>query len=716
MHRWRNIILNAAFFLNVLLVFFWIFEDKLLQLPPWMQVTGRFHPMILHFPIVLLIVIASFEWMFSRKEKDGTWNEKMELLISITAFSASASALVGLLLYHSGEYQEGTTIQLHKWLGIAIALISGCLVWLRRKQKVLYQSVLIFGVIITILAGHFGASITHGENYITQPLQSPPSKIQDLGKANGFVDVIQPILNEKCVGCHNPNKSKGDLLLTSRMDILNGGKDGEVIVPGSPDSSMLYRNLFLPMNDDKHMPPDGKPQLDEEEIKLLHWWISAGADFESTIATLNPPDSIYSIIKNKYGTGSPLDALDISFAGLKKINSFNNQKRGVRQLSLEKPYISVFLANRKDISAKEIHELAPLKEQVISIDLGNSNITDEHLNIITGFPHLQKLYIENTGVTDEGIRSLKKLSYLEYLNLSYTNISNKVLEYLKEFPSLRKVFFYQTNIPVSSINAYKTANPGIMVGFTPDLSSDTAFAGKLTEPTIIVDSNLFVNFATVEIEYKLKGVNIHYTTDSKDPDSTSAVYREPLLIDSSCELKTIAIRKGWNKSEIKSYSFFRAKHRFKKATLNPSPDKRYKARMDTTLIDFEKGSESHGDGKYIGYEGNDVTIGLFLTEKKVVSSLVVGYLINHNSYILAPAKIEIWGTSENNASMKKLASFSNVETKLKAGATPASMKVIFPKQEVLSLKVKITNAKKLPKWHTNAGQKSWIFLDEILVN
>jgi uncharacterized membrane protein len=711
MLRARNIFLQLSFFFNVLLVFFWIFEDHLKQLPPWLQVAGRLHPMILHFPISILILIAFLELI---KPKDGSWNDKADMLLAITAFTASLTALFGLILFHTGGYENGSDLYWHKITGIITALLTGILSWLKNLKKIIYYPSLVLSVLIIVIAGHLGSNITHGNDFVTAPLQAPPGKLKDLAKAMVYTDIIQPIFEEKCIGCHNPNKSKGDLLLTDQRHILQGGEDGIIIVPGSPDSSRLYQFLLLPLDDDKHMPPEGKPQPDKEEIALLKWWIKEGAIFDKALAEVHQPDSIKNIIKAKYGPASPLDELEIEFADTKTIQSLDNIKRGVKQLSVDKPYLSIFLANRKDLSEKELEELEPVKDQIISIDLSHSSVKDKDLETLRKFPHLQKLHLENTSVTDTGISLLKDLSFLEYLNVSNTRVNANLLPVLRKFKNLRKVYFYETDIPASSIIAYQTSVPGLQVGFTPDLSSDTLFRGKLTDPVVEIDSNMFLNFATVEMSYRLKGVNIHYTTNGKEPDSSSPAYSKPLIIDSNTVLKLAAMRSGWQSSPVQTYVFRKAIMKFSDARLDSLPDKRYQARLDTSLIDLQKGSLSQSDGKYLGFEGKDMLATLDLGEARSVSSLSLGYLANHRAFILSPIKFEAWGSTEKNGPMKKLGVITQTENTLVEGAKTGSLGIDFKKQPLRYIRVKVTNIKKTPKWHPSKGSNSWIFIDEIM--
>src|SRR5438128_2059213 len=73
------------------------------------------------------------------------------------------------------------------------------------------------------------------------------------------------LLQRNCLGCHNPEKHKGGLNLTTRDSALKGGEDGPVIAPKKPDKSKLID--VLAAESDPHMPP--KKQLKPAEIDLL---------------------------------------------------------------------------------------------------------------------------------------------------------------------------------------------------------------------------------------------------------------------------------------------------------------------------------------------------------------------------------------------------------------------------------------------------------------
>jgi uncharacterized membrane protein len=707
---------HAAFFLNVFLIFLLLMEDRIGNLSPWMQAAGRLHPMVLHFPIALWIVALAFEWMGEKDVAHPAWNKRIEFLLSFTAFSAAAAAVFGLLLYTSGAYENGSQLQWHKWLGAIVSFLALGLVWLRKSIYLIYKVSLIAGVIVVMIAGHLGAGITHGNDFLTAPFKSKREPLADIQKAQLFRDIIQPILDEKCTGCHNPNKAKGGLQLISQAAIMKGGEDGAVIIPGNPDSSMFYYFLLLPLFDEKHMPPEGKPQPDQEEIALIHWWIANGADFKKQVSAVNTPDSIRHIIQQKYGQASPLDGINIAFANHETIRSLNSTGRNVRQISADKPYIDVFLGSRKEIAAKEWKELNAIKNQIVSIDCSHSTLGKEAVGFIAGFPHLQKLHLQHTDVTSGQLSALKQLQYLEYINVSGTEVTVESLNHLRNLKSLKKVYLYESNIPTDSIIQFAKANKQLRVGYTPDLSSDSAFSGRLSEPIVKADSLLFRNHATVEMSFRLKGVNIHYTTNGKTPDENSPRYENILKIDSSCELKVIAVRPGWKNSAVVTNSFLRARYQPVRAVLAKQPDKRYAARGDSTLIDMERGSTSQGDGKYLGFEGEDLDAQIDLGSLTEVNTVAVGYLLNHGGYIVAPAKVEIWGSVFGGQRMKLLSSTQHRDTGFIAGSSQRVSYHFLNKTPVRFLRIKMINGKKLPSWHPAKGSKSWLFVDEVVVN
>ena len=88
-----------------------------------------------------------------------------------------------------------------------------------------------------------------------------------------FADHVLPLVEQHCAKCHNPDKKKGDLDLTSHVGVLKGGGTGPVVVSGNVDSSKLIKSLTHA--EEPNMPPN-KPPLPEKELAVFRKWIAGG--------------------------------------------------------------------------------------------------------------------------------------------------------------------------------------------------------------------------------------------------------------------------------------------------------------------------------------------------------------------------------------------------------------------------------------------------------
>ena len=88
-----------------------------------------------------------------------------------------------------------------------------------------------------------------------------------------FTDHILPLVEAQCAKCHNPDKKKGDLDLTSYSGAMKGGGAGVIVVSGNPDSSKLIK--VLAHSEEPAMPPN-KPPMAEKELAVFKKWIAGG--------------------------------------------------------------------------------------------------------------------------------------------------------------------------------------------------------------------------------------------------------------------------------------------------------------------------------------------------------------------------------------------------------------------------------------------------------
>src|SRR5215475_2650623 len=98
MMKWKPASVQILIALNAMLLFLVVLDDQL-TVPAWLQVIGRLHPMILHFPIVLIVAYALCRWL---TPKEGTpaadWLQPFgDRLLLWAAIAAVLTALAGIL-------------------------------------------------------------------------------------------------------------------------------------------------------------------------------------------------------------------------------------------------------------------------------------------------------------------------------------------------------------------------------------------------------------------------------------------------------------------------------------------------------------------------------------------------------------------------------------------------------------------------------------------
>jgi len=116
-------------------------------------------------------------------------------------------------------------------------------------------------------------------------LTAPPVRSDD-ASTDHFKQKIAPILERRCLSCHNDADKKGEFSLETREAFLKGGESGQAIEAGKPDESNLI-SLITPSNDQAEMPKDADP-LSESDRSILKQWIAEGAPWPEGFR-LSPP-------------------------------------------------------------------------------------------------------------------------------------------------------------------------------------------------------------------------------------------------------------------------------------------------------------------------------------------------------------------------------------------------------------------------------------------
>jgi len=88
-----------------------------------------------------------------------------------------------------------------------------------------------------------------------------------------YQEHVLPLIEANCSKCHNADKKKADLDLTSYQGALQGSGSGAVVISGNPDSSKLWKAITHA--EEPNMPPN-RPRLAEKDLAIFKQWISGG--------------------------------------------------------------------------------------------------------------------------------------------------------------------------------------------------------------------------------------------------------------------------------------------------------------------------------------------------------------------------------------------------------------------------------------------------------
>ena len=434
---------------------------------------GHLHPVLVHLPIGILLLACLFLWQ-SKKDRSENLQKTINTILGLGMVSAIASCITGYILSHSGDYDE-QMVSWHQWMGISVAVVSIITFYFRRRKSLVrWQSALASLLVVLIfLTGHLGGSLTHGSDYLIQPLENGDGAdstfkrktIAQVQEALVYGDIIEPVLHAKCYSCHSAQKQKGKLRLDVPDLIMKGGKDGVVIKGGKSDESLLVKRILLPKDEEHHMAPKEKPQLTSSEISLIRWWIEQGASFTKKVKEINQPEKIKPVLVSLQHVEETSDqAEDIPSTPVDKGNDEAIKKLRamgalVLPISQSSNYLDIAFITDTNFHDADLATLLPLQKQLLKLKLSGQYVTDSGLAMIAQCKSLIQLQLDHTKITDKGMEHLKSLEQLRVLNLVGTDVTAAGVLQLKNLKKLQSIYLYQTRIEKKDWELLKKSFP-----------------------------------------------------------------------------------------------------------------------------------------------------------------------------------------------------------------------------------------------------------------
>ena len=527
-----------------------------------LQTVGRSHPLLVHFPVALLVVAAA-------SELGGLWRRSPEVgamargLVWFALPATFAAAIAGWTMSERDPVSRAmaSTLEWHRWTGVGVLALTVLCVLLRQKTSA-FRGALFCGAIGVGVTGHLGGTMSWGDGYLLEPIQSwraanartepAPESVAGLENTPAvpvrpaagvllggpssldvseetkprlkdpeaestpikmeFVKDIQPILERYCVECHGPRKKKGGLRLEP-IDAAfpTGDEDFWTMLPGDGESSLLVQRMLLPRDDDEAMPPKGDA-VPADEIQKVITWINAGAhgpglEHIKRAATKAVDERRLDPLGVLEPTEAEQALIDTAVAALRD-RGVVVQAVAQRHYGLE---VNLSLL-RPAASDEHLDLLRGLEPVLVRLDLSRTAVTDEGFAQVAALPELRDLRLGGTQLGDAIAPVLKQSPKLTRLNLYGTKCSEALLPTLSNLESLERLHIWGSKISGDSAIAFATANPELRVTGLPPVVREP-IPEVVVDPESIAEVQPELNQPTTsEVDSEPASEEVHFLT------------------------------------------------------------------------------------------------------------------------------------------------------------------------------------------------------------
>ncbi len=228
-------------------------------------------------------------------------------------------------------------------------------------------------------------------------------------------------------------------------------------------------------------------------------------------------------------------------------------------------------------------------------------------------------------------------------------------------------------------------------------------------PYFKVKGKTFENKMSVALEDLYDDATVFYKYNNT---TAYKQYREPLMIDNNSYFEAYSVKNG-KKSFVEEAEFVKI-NGDRKVVYKTSYDPQYTASGDKALVNGLRGGENFRTGNWQGFHGVNVDIIVDLGKKTYVKKAGMEFLQDTPSFIFMPLKVEFEVSEDGKTFTAAGISLNTVDEHI---ADPV-VKTFYSKninRSIRYIKIVAQNRGICPAWHRGAGEKAWLFTDEVFV-
>jgi 3',5'-nucleoside bisphosphate phosphatase len=229
---------------------------------------------------------------------------------------------------------------------------------------------------------------------------------------------------------------------------------------------------------------------------------------------------------------------------------------------------------------------------------------------------------------------------------------------------------------------------------------------------IIQDENI-VDFYKIH-NHKDSEIDLFYTIDGSDPNQLSINYSEAFECKEPVNLKIAAYIGDEQIGEIIEKDFCPHLAIGKSLEFKNDYSSSYTGGGKTAIIDGVIASTDYKDGKWQAFRFDDLEAVIDMGKVQKINSVSISFLENNYSWIFLPEEVKIF-VSRNGKKYEEV--FSECFAADPNSREARIVKVFADVKDINAryIKVQAKNIGNCPEWHSGAGKKGWLFIDEIIV-